>query len=65
MRAPAADEKTMDLQARRGLQMKYLGKREGLLALNQPHAAAASALRIRPMKTAFVAVTAAEIRCRQ
>jgi hypothetical protein len=43
----------------------YLGNREGLLALDPPHAAAASALRIRPMKTAFVAVTATAIRCHQ
>ena len=42
-----------------------VGNREGLLALNPPHAAAGSAFRIRPMKAAFVAVTAAAIRCRQ
>ena len=35
------------------------------MALNLPHAIAASALRIRPMKTAFVTVTVAAIRCRQ
>ena len=33
--------------------------------MSPPHAAAASALGICPMKTAFVAVTAAAIRCRQ
>ena len=38
---------------------------KGLLALDPSHAAAASALKTRPMKTAFVAVTAAAIRCRQ
>ena len=36
-----------------------------MLALNPAHAAAASALRTRPMKAAFVAVTAAAIRCHQ
>ena len=35
------------------------------MALDPPHAAAASALRIRPIKTAFVAVTAAAIHCRK
>ena len=33
--------------------------------MNPPRATATSALRIRPMKTAFVAVTATAIRCRQ
>ena len=35
------------------------------MALGPPHAIAASALRIHPMKTVFVAVTVATIRCRQ
>ena len=33
--------------------------------MSTPHAAAASALMVCPMKTAFVAVTAAAVRCRQ
>ena len=42
-----------------------LGKSGGLLALDPSHAADASALRIRPMRTVFVVVTAAAIHCRQ
>ena len=53
----------MDPRARRGSKKKYLGNREGLLALNPPRAAAASALGICPTKAAFVAVAAAAVRC--
>ena len=42
-----------------------MGNRGGYLALYPSSAAAASALRIRPTKTEFVAVTAAAIRCHQ
>ena len=44
---------------------EVLKNRESLLALGPPHAVAASEYRIRPMKTAFVALTAAAIRCRR
>ena len=55
----------MDLRALSGSKKQYLGNREGMLAFNLPRAIAASALRIHPMKTVFVAVTVATIRCRQ
>ena len=55
----------MDLRARRGSKKCYLGNWVCFLALKPSHAAAASALSNRPMKAAFVAVTAAVIRCRQ
>ena len=55
----------MDLRARPGSVILYLRNGKGLLTLNPPHADAASALRIRPMKTAFAAVTATAISCRQ
>ena len=55
----------MGPRAGRGSKEWHLGNREGLLASNPPHAAAASALRIRPMKTAFIAVIAAATHRRQ
>ena len=43
----------MELRTRRGSKMQYSGNREGLLALDPPHAAAVSTSIVRPMKSTF------------